>query len=148
MENPDKGNKFQTVVRSMMDSAGGVISSRTVMGDPVEVGDTILIPLSDVTIGCAAGSNNAEKKDNGMGGFSAKISPSAVLIIKDGLTKVVNIKDQNVATKLMDMVPDVIDRFMAGNPGMIDEDDAVGIAFPGHKNEKAGKKARKDRNKR
>ena len=126
----DKENKFQNVVRSMLDGAGGVISSRTVMGDPVQVGDTILIPLSDVTIGCAAGSNNASKKDAGMGGFSAKLSPTAVLIIKDGLTKVVNIKNQDAVTKLMDMVPDVVDRFMAGNPGMMDEADAVDLAFP------------------
>ena len=130
-QNDNKENRFQNVVRSMMDGAGGVLSSRTVMGDPVQVGDTIVIPLSDVTIGCAAGSNNASRKDNGMGGFSARISPTAVLIIRDGLTKVVNIKNQDAVVRLMDMVPDVIDRFRAGNPEMMDSGEAVRTAFPG-----------------
>ena len=43
-----------------------------------------------------------------MGG---KITPSAVLVIKDGVTKVINIKNQNVASKIMDMVPDVVNKF-------------------------------------
>ncbi len=131
--NNDKENRFQNVVRSMMDGAGGVLSSRTVMGDPVEVDGTIIIPLSDVTIGCAAGSNNASRKDSGMGGFSAKISPAAVLIVKDGIARIVNIKNQDAVVHLMDMVPDVIDRFRAGNPEMMNGIDAVKRAFPGRK---------------
>ena len=43
-----------------------------------------------------------------MGG---KISPSAVLVISNGTTKLVNIKNQDTVTKLLDMVPDLIERF-------------------------------------
>ena len=39
------------------------------------------------------------------------MTPSAVIVIQDGKTKLVNIKNQDTVTKLLDMVPDVIDRF-------------------------------------
>ena len=52
-------------MQSLLDGAGTTISSKTVVGEPVIVGDTTIIPLSDVTIGCAAGANNADRKDSG-----------------------------------------------------------------------------------
>lgn len=39
------------------------------------------------------------------------MTPSAVLVIRDGQTKLVNVKNQETITKLLDMVPDVIDKF-------------------------------------
>ena len=43
-----------------------------------------------------------------MGG---KIQPSAVLVIQNGQTKLVNVKNQETIVRLLDMVPDVIDKF-------------------------------------
>ena len=43
-----------------------------------------------------------------MGG---KIQPSAVLVIKDGTSKLVNVKNQDGITKLLDMVPEFMDKF-------------------------------------
>ena len=126
-----KENRFQSIIESMMDNAQAVLSTKTVVGEPIKVDDTIIIPLSDVTIGCAAGSNNASEKDAGLGGLSAKISPTAVLVIRDKVTKVVSIKDQNTVNKLLEMVPDVIDRFaLRKKGGMMDDDIAVELAFP------------------
>ncbi|MBQ4306998.1 MAG: GerW family sporulation protein [Lachnospiraceae bacterium] len=124
-------NAIGDVVRSFMDGAGAAFASKTVIGDPVVVGDTTIIPLCDITIGCAAGSNNAERKDNGAGGFAAKASPSAVLIIRGGTVKVVNIKNQDAVTKLVDLIPDVIDRFAApkSERDVMSDDDAVELAF-------------------
>ena len=109
-----KENRFQSIIESMMDNAQAVLSTKTVVGEPIKVDDTIIIPLSDVTIGCAAGSNNASEKDAGLGGLSAKISPTAVLVIRDKVTKVVSIKDQNTVNKLLEMVPE---------PGKAERDD-------------------------
>ena len=39
------------------------------------------------------------------------MSPSAVLVIQNGTTRLVNIKNQDTITKILDMVPEVIDRF-------------------------------------
>ena len=80
----EEKNSISTVVKSLMDGAEGILTSKTVVGAPVRVGDQILIPLSDVSIGCGAGSNGTDHKDKGAGGFSARMSPTAILIIKGG----------------------------------------------------------------
>ena len=126
----EEKNSISTVVKSLMDGAEGILTSKTVVGAPVRVGDQILIPLSDVSIGCGAGSNGTDHKDKGAGGFSAKMSPTAILIIKGGQTKVVNIKDQTAITKLVDMIPDVIDKVKGGRGVTISDEEAVRVAFP------------------
>ena len=44
----ENNNTFSTVIKSLVDGAGGAVSSKTVVGEPVRVGDTTIIPLSDV----------------------------------------------------------------------------------------------------
>ena len=117
-----------SVVRSLMEGAEGILTSKTVVGAPVNVGDSIVIPLSDVSIGCGAGSDGTDRKDKGAGGFSAKMSPTAVLIMRGGSTKIVNIKDQTALTKLVDMVPEMMDR--AKKKKMISDEEAIEAAFP------------------
>ena len=68
----EEKNSISTVVKSLMDGAESVLTSKTVVGAPVRIGDQIIIPLSDVAIGCGAGSNGTDHKDAGAGGFSAK----------------------------------------------------------------------------
>ena len=46
-----------------------------------------------------------------MGGIGGKITPSAVLVIKNGTTKLVNVRNQDTMTKILDMVPDLVDPF-------------------------------------
>ena len=41
-----------------------------------------------------------------------------------------NIKNQDAVTKILDLVPDVVDKLSAGKKNMMDDDDAVDIAFP------------------
>ena len=62
----------------------------------------------------------------GMGGIGGKMTPSAVIVIQDGKTKLVNIKNQDTVTKLLDMVPDVIDRFTSKDE-KLSEDDVADI---------------------
>ena len=83
------------------------------MGEPTKIEDTIIIPLLDVSCGVAAGAFYDNSKNNGGGGMSAKLSPSAVLIIQNGVTKLVNVKSQDAITKILDMVPDIVNKFSA-----------------------------------
>ena len=51
-----------------------------------------------------------------------KLVPSSVLVIKDGQAKLVNIKQQDGLTKVLDMVPDFVEKF-SNNGGSSDEVD-------------------------
>ncbi|WP_029321311.1 GerW family sporulation protein [Butyrivibrio sp. AE3004] len=127
-------SKFNSVVDSLMNGMNTIMGAKTVVGEATKVGDTIIVPLVDVSFGVGAGASDADKKNSGAGGFAAKMSPSAVLVIKNGQTKLVNIKNQDAVTKILDLVPDIADRFMNRDNDMMDNDSAVDIAFPEEEN--------------
>ncbi len=129
-------NNFNGVVESLLSGMNSVLATKTVVGEPTKVGDTIILPLVDVSFGVGAGATSDDKKNGGTGGFGAKMSPSAVLVIKNGSTKLVNIKNQDAVTKVLDMVPDIMNRFSTKNEEIMDDDVAVDMAFPEDKEEK------------
>ena len=124
------GNNFNEVVNSMMQGMESFLSSKTVVGEPTQAGDTTIIPLVDVTFGVGAAASSQEKKSGGAGGMTGKMSPSAVLVIKNGQVRLVNIKNQDTVTKIIDMVPDLIDRFTAKKEDMPSDEEAINAAFP------------------
>ena len=104
-------NSFNNTVESLFKGMDSFITTKTVVGEAINIGDTIILPLVDVSFGVAAGAFSGEKKNNGAGGMGGKIQPSAVLVIQNGQTKLVNVKNQDSMTKILDMVPDVINKF-------------------------------------
>ena len=107
-------NNINNTMESLFKGMDSFITTKTVVGDAVHIGDTIILPLVDVSFGVAAGAFCQDKKNNGAGGMGGKISPSAVLVIQNGVTKLVNVKNQDSITKILDMVPDVINKFAPG----------------------------------
>ena len=116
---PDEKNMktgFNETVQSLFKGMDSYISAKTVMGEPVHVNDTIVIPLVDVSFGMAAGAFANEKSTRAGGGMKGKLSPTAVLVIHDGITRVIPVKDQDTLTKIMNAAPDFIDRIMKEIP--------------------------------
>ena len=103
---------FQTTVDSLMKGMDGFVSTKTVVGEAIHVGETIIVPLVDVSFGIGAGAFIGEKKKNSGGGIGGKISPSAVLVIQNGMTRMVSVKNQDGISKILDMIPDFVDKFM------------------------------------
>lgn len=108
-------NNFQNTVDSLFKGMDSFVTTKTVVGDPITMGDTIILPLVDVTFGVAATAKAEDKKNGGGGGMGGKMTPSAVLVIQNGNTKLVNIKNQDGLTKILDMVPDFVNRFTASD---------------------------------
>ena len=118
-------NQFQTTVESLFKGMESFITTKTVIGDAITMEDgTIILPLVDVSFGVAAGAfaNDDSKKNNGGGGMGGKLQPSSVLIIKDGNSKLVNVKNQDGVTKILDMVPDVINKFSKSSDSKHEQD--------------------------
>ncbi len=123
-------NNFTGVVDSLLKGMDSLLSAKTVVGEATKIGDTIILPLVDVTFGMGAGANAGNSKSGGAGGMTGKMTPSAVIVIKDGYTKLVNIKHQDSVTKILDLIPDVVDRLTSKKPEMMADEEAVDIAFP------------------
>lgn len=121
-------NYFAATVEALFKGMDHFVTTKTVVGDAVKIDGAIILPLVDVTCGMAAGSFADSAKQNGGGGMSAKMSPSAVLVIQNGVTKLVNIKQQDAMTKVLDMVPDFVNKFVSGKPEETVSEEAAATA--------------------
>ena len=111
----EKESKFQTTVESLFKGMDSSISAKTVVGDVVTVNDTIIVPLVDVSFGVAAGAWEKTDKNSAGGGMGGKVKPSAVLVISNGVTKMIPVKQpQDAVSKIIDLVPEVVNKFMPG----------------------------------
>ena len=126
----DKANQFEGVVESLLGGMNTVLSTKTVVGEPTQVGDTIILPLVDVSFGIGAGSGTNGAKTSGAGGIGGKMTPSAILVIKDGSVRLVNIKNQDAVTKILDMLPDLVDKFSSKKGDKMTDEEVIDIAFP------------------
>ena len=108
-------NTFQNTVAELFKGMDNFISTKTVVGEAIHIGDTIILPLVDVSFGVGAGAFAENAKNNGGGGMGGRISPSAILVISESGTKLVNIKNQDAITKIIDLVPDMINKFFKGD---------------------------------
>lgn len=118
-------DKINQNLEALVGKLEGFITTKTVVGEPIHIENTILVPLVDVSFGVAAGSNAAQKfsernkdrqrrveggTDAGAGGLGAKISPSAILVIQNGTTQLISVKGQDSITKLIDMIPGLLSK--------------------------------------
>ena len=110
-------NHFAATVESLFRGMDQFVTTKTVVGEAIHVGDTIILPLVDVSFGVGAGAFEGDKKSNGGGGMTGKLTPSAVLVIQNGSTKLVNVKNQDGMTKILDMIPGVIDKYAPSKKG-------------------------------
>lgn len=55
--------KLNETVNSLFQGMEGFLTSKTVVGEPIYIKDTIILPLVDVSFGMGAGAFEAEKKE-------------------------------------------------------------------------------------
>lgn len=104
--------KFGSTVGALFKGMEAFLTTKTVVGEAVRFEDgTIILPLVDVSFGMGAGSFVNGAKNNAGGGMSGKMSPSSVLVIQNGHTRLVNVKNQDAITKVFDLIPDLVDKF-------------------------------------
>jgi len=108
MSDSVKGN-----IESLCASLGDFVSTKTVVGDAITIGDVVLLPLIEVSFGMGAGGSEAKEKGTA-GGLGAKITPSAVIAITNGNVQLINIKNQDAVSKLIDMAPGVVNKLNFG----------------------------------
>lgn len=121
---------FNQTVESLFKGMDSFLTTKTVVGDAVKFDDgTIILPLVDVSFGVGAGAFSSDKKSNAGGGMGGKITPSSVLVIQDGKIRLVNVKNQDMVTKIIDMVPEVIDRFSKDSKKKKEEKDVDEKAY-------------------
>lgn len=118
-------NKVKEELNGLMQQLESFITTKTVVGEPIHIDQTILVPLIDVSFAAASGSTASNKfvekhkekerrveggQGAGAGGLGAKVSPSAMLVIQNGTTQLINVRHQDSITKLIDMIPGLVSK--------------------------------------
>lgn len=118
-------NKVNEDLNGLINQLESFITTKTVVGEPIHIDQTILVPLIDVSFAAASGSTASNKfvekhkeKERrvdggtgaGAGGLGAKVSPSAMLVIQNGTTQLINVRNQDSITKLIDMIPGLVSK--------------------------------------
>ena len=123
----EKNNEiFNETVGSLFKGMDSFLSTKTVVGEAIHIGDTIILPLVDVTFGVAAGAfrSTDSGRNNSGGGMGGKMRPSAVLIIHNGTTRMISVDNNRGIEKILDMIPDFVDKFAAGMNGRSQDEEA------------------------
>ncbi|MCQ2435979.1 MAG: sporulation protein YtfJ [Clostridia bacterium] len=124
MEN--NANKVSDVIRSSLEGIRGMVDADTVIGTPINTpSDTVIIPISKVSIGfCGGGNDYAGKhstvgKNNfgGGGGSGVTVTPVCFLVVnKFGEVSVLDVsstQNPDVITSvknIVDRIPDVVEK--------------------------------------
>ena len=121
-------NNTTEIVDNLMKGLDTVLSTKTVVGDATKIGDTIIIPLVDVSFGIGAGSGNKTNSDASGGGLTGKMSPSAVLVINNGTTRLVNVKNTDNLSRALDLIPEIMNKIKSNKDAS--DEEIRDTAFP------------------
>jgi len=91
------------------------LTSRTIIGKEIQVGDMTLIPIIEITFGMGTGSRNGvdEKKPQNSSegiGIGAKAKPSAVIVIKEGQIQLFSLSKPGVIDQLIEKFPEIMEK--------------------------------------
>lgn len=121
---------IENLMLTAMSSIQDMIDVNTIIGEPIEAGNNIvIIPISKVGFGFAAGGSefsgetikeyNKRDKDEeieyklpfgGGAGAGVSINPVAFLVVQDLNVKLIHINHDSCIDKLLDYIPDLIQK--------------------------------------
>ncbi len=119
----EKNHPIDSLMVTAMTSIENMIDVNTVVGDMITCPDgTVIVPVSKVCFGFAAGgsefntnklnkfSDSAKLPFGGGSGAGVNIAPMGFLVVKDGNTKLLSVDGTNAIDRLVDIVPDVVNK--------------------------------------
>ena len=109
-----------------------MVNAETIIGDPIHVDDTTIIPVSRVTFGFVSGGSDVGPSSNkqmfgGGSGAGVTVSPVCFLVIgKDGSANILGINAQasDTVDRLVEMIPGAINKvsnFVSGFKGKTED---------------------------
>ncbi|MBT9173400.1 MAG: putative spore protein YtfJ [Syntrophomonadaceae bacterium] len=119
---------LQNLMKTAMENIKGMVDVNTIIGDPVETQDgSVIIPISRVSFGFAAGGSEFESVDNekknggngslpfgGGSGGGVTVSPVACLVVSStGQVRMLPVDHHAMLDRLIDLVPQLVSQLQA-----------------------------------
>jgi len=124
-----------------IDKLREAVDVRTIIGEPIELGNVKIIPVSKVSYGFASGGSDFPSKQSqelfgGGGGAGVTITPVCFLVVQDGQVSIKHIStSESSVERVIGMVPDLVDKVsvtvdkLVTKFGKGDEEDAIAQAI-------------------
>ncbi|MGN0653057.1 MAG: GerW family sporulation protein [Gemmiger sp.] len=102
-----------------MEKIRQMVDSNTIIGDPITVEGTIIIPVSRVTFGFVSGGSDVGQKSTkdmfgGGTGAGVSVSPIAFLVVSNGNVRTIQLMDHmSPIDNAINALPDLVDRLTA-----------------------------------
>ena len=113
-EHPIQGLMGVTIekIRDMVDTS-------TIIGDPIHIDDTTIIPVSRVTFGFASGGtdvapNSSKQMFGGGSGAGVSVTPVAFLVVSNGNVRTVQLVEKvSAVDNVIASLPELVDKVAA-----------------------------------
>ncbi len=120
-------NNVGKVMDSMFEKMEKFLSTETVIGSPMEIGGVTLIPIISVSFGIGGGGGVGKEQSGNEGtgtggGAGCKVSPNAILVIKNEEVSMIPLQGRGSLEKLFEMAPEIISKFSPGAKGDAGQD--------------------------
>ena len=115
-------NKIKENITAMFDGVKAIANTRQVVGEPYTIGDTTIVPFLETSVGAGFGEFKENRDASGM---AVKVTPIACLVIQNGFTKVVSMSDQDVLSKALDMIPELVNKITGNGSSNEEVQDAI-----------------------
>lgn len=119
-EQKEQNHPIEGLMKTAMQSIKEMVDVNTVVGDAVETNDgSVIIPISQVACGFAAGGGEYEINSSGKnqelpfaGGSGAGMSvrPIGFLVVRMNDVRLISVKGNQVAERVVDLAPQILDK--------------------------------------
>jgi uncharacterized spore protein YtfJ len=111
----ENSNVVKENLETLFENLQKFLKSETVIGEPIVIGETTLVPIISVMFGCGTGGGRGVdgKGNDGTGsglGSAARIIPNAIVVIKDGEVNMLPVKNKSNLDNLLNMVPEIMEK--------------------------------------
>ncbi|MCL7410373.1 MAG: spore germination protein GerW family protein [Methanosarcinaceae archaeon] len=122
----------ENIIKEVTSELERMVTTKTVIGEPVETNGKTIIPVTKVTFGFGSGggegkSDKGETGFGGGGGAGAKIEPVAFIVISEDETRLLTISGKTDLGKIIESVPGVIDKLISVKNKMGKKDDIIEV---------------------
>ncbi|HWQ74811.1 MAG TPA: GerW family sporulation protein [Syntrophomonas sp.] len=117
---PGNNRPIEGLMKTAMESIKEMVDVNTVVGDAVETNDgTVIIPISQVACGFAAGggeyefdtgSKGTEIPFGGGSGAGVSVKPVGFLVVRMNDVRLLSVNGNGLAERVVDLAPQIIDK--------------------------------------
>ncbi|MDE2889597.1 MAG: spore germination protein GerW family protein [Gemmatimonadota bacterium] len=105
----------EDLIRTVMTEFRQIVKAETVVGEPIDIGGTVVVPVSRISFGFGAGGGGDKSDGSGSGtGGGASVEPMAFVVIQDGKAQILPVQEKEGSIKgLLDLAPDLLSKVKA-----------------------------------